>query len=311
MKKRDLAVALVIACVACSKPDAPPPAASASAAPPPVASSVAPSNANPKMGGHGMRGGTTSMFLKASDSLTLPADKKASVDKIEASLKPEADDSSKGEMKALHTELLAQVKAGKIDQTKLDPHLAALEKDVQAKQDKEAAALNDLHALLDPAQRKALAAEVRTKNEQRDARMAKFEPSKDDWAKRRLEYTTKALTLDDAQQKKVQAIIEKKDNEQASVRPEMKKQMDALVTAFEADTFDAKKQEAFTAPAKRARAGAAKEVSFLSQLVPVLTPEQREKLTATLEKRSEHIGKRPGQALPPLFMEEMHEDDHH
>lgn len=256
------------------------------------------------------------MFVRGAESLSLPDDKKASLEKIQASLRPgDSEESAKTEMKALHTELLAQVKAGKIDQSKLDPHLAALEKDVQAKQDKEAAALNDLHALLDATQRKALVADVRAKHEQREAKMGDKTWSKDDFAKKRLEKMTQALSLDDTQQKKIQAIVDKDDTKPADMHAEMKKQMDSLLTAFEADSFDAKKQEVFSSAAKRARAMASKETTFLTQILPVLKPEQREKLATTLEKRGQHLEKRPGQQLPPLFMEELHDEggggEHH
>jgi Spy/CpxP family protein refolding chaperone len=251
------------------------------------------------------------MFLKAADDLTLADDKKASLTKIEDSLKPNPDDKNdKSEMKALHTELLTQVKAGKIDQSKLDPHLAAIEKDVQARQDKEAAALDDLHKLLDAGQRKTVVADVRAKSEAREAKMAKMAASKEDFAKKRLAHMTDQLTLDDAQQKKVQAIMDKDDTKPADLHAEMKKQMDALLTAFEGDTFDAKKQDVFTSGAKRARAMAGKETAFLSQVIPLLKPEQRDKLVTTLEKRSQHLTERPGQGMPPLFMEEMDDEKH-
>jgi hypothetical protein len=248
------------------------------------------------------------MLLHAAEGVTLPDDKKASLTKIQESLR-EGQDGARDERKALHAELVAEVRAGKIDTTKLDPHLAALEKDVQARQDKEADALDKLHALLDAGQRKSAVADVRAKLEAREAKMAKAAAKKEEIAKKRLEHMTSELGLDDAQQKKVDALLSKDDGKSpADLHADLKKRMDALLTAFEADTFDAKKQEVFTTAANTARTMAGRETAFLAQVLPILQPGQREKLAAKLDNRAAHLGERPSAGLPPLFLEDLHDE---
>jgi hypothetical protein len=86
----------------------------------------------------------------------------------------------------------------------------------------------------------------------------------------------------------------------------MKKKMDALLTAFEKDGFDAKKVDVFDA--KKARAPMDQELKLLGQLVPVLKPEQREKLAGKVEKGPSPHGKRGGMGGRPPPILEQEED---
>ena len=119
---------------------------------------------------------------------------------------------------------------------------------------------------------------------------------------------TRGLDLDADQQKKVDAIIAKEDAAKAG-RPdpaEMKKNVEAMLAAFEKDTFDAKKLDTFDV--KKARAPMEQEAKLLAQLVPLLKPEQREKLAAKMEKGpSPHGGRGAGFRPRPLL--EEGEDD--
>jgi Spy/CpxP family protein refolding chaperone len=280
------------------KPATPAPAASTAAAPATTAAastaapaaSSAPAAASGAPHGDKDRGmhpgsGPTGMLLHAARGVAKD-DQKAKLDDIEKKLK--TDDGPKDEMKALHTHLAAGVKAGKIDKAKLDTDHAAIEKAMKARHDAEADALNALHAALDATQRKAVVADVKAKQAKREEHMAgkKDEPKKDapDMAKRKVERLTKELGLDDAQKKKVEAIVPKDDPaKHTDMMAEMKKRMDALLTAFEKDTFDAKKLEGYDA--KKARAPMEAEVKFLTELLAILKPEQREKLATQMEKR--------------------------
>ncbi len=69
---------------------------------------------------------------------------------------------------------------------------------------------------------------------------------------------------------------------------EGKKRMEAVLTAFEADVFDAKKVDLLGSPGKTPHEGLEKDTKFLSQLLPILTPEQREKLAAQREHSGMH-----------------------
>lgn len=260
--------------------------------------------------GMGMRGapGPVGMFVHTARSLELKDEQKAKLDAAEKSLKGD-DASSRDEMKALHSDLASSVKAGKIDQAKIDADLAALEKAAKDRGDKEAAALNDIYAALEPAQRTQVVAKVRERTERREKqvgeRTAKMAERADGGAdggaggrgdrnefsaQKRLERLTRDLDLDPEQKKKAEAIA--KDDPKAptpeTARAEAKKRGEALLAAFEKEGFDAKKLDA--PDTKRARQGAEQEVKLVSALLPILKPEQREKLAARMEKQAQGGG---------------------
>jgi Spy/CpxP family protein refolding chaperone len=295
--------------------------ADAAATTPPVASSVAPASSTPtpatsgsaasddgRHGGRGGRaghGGPGAMLFQAARTLELKDEQKAKLDTAEKSAHEGTNDASREAMKTaakdLHSDLIAGIKAGKIDAAKLEPRYAAIEKAAAAARDKEAEALNVLHATLDATQRKAAVANVRAKQATREEKTAHHDDKADGGAdaggrahggaKRSLDRLTRGLDLDAEQQKKVDALAAKDDGK--SGRPdvaEMKKSVDALLTAFEKDTFDAKKVDTFDA--KKARAPMEQETKLLAQLVPILKPEQREKLATRMDKGQSPHGRR-------------------
>ena len=69
-------------------------------------------------------------------------------------------------------------------------------------------------------------------------------------------------------------------------KADMKKRMDTLLTAFEADAFDAKKMDMAIMPGKKPHEMLDKHVQFFTQLLPLLKPEQREKLAASMDRRT-------------------------
>jgi Spy/CpxP family protein refolding chaperone len=274
--------------LACKDSAPPPPAATATAeavkapaaaAPAPTAAATAPSEAAGHGKWKGRRGrGIAGMMLHAAHSLDLKDAQKATLDKLAEQLHGDHA-GPPSEMKDYHAALAAQVRAGKIDAAKLDPLEAAVDKAHQARSDKEAEVLNGLYAALEPAQRKALVAAVRAKQTEHQAKMGG-----PDAAKHRLEHLTKQLDLDAAQQKRVEPLLAKDDH---SAMDEMKKHSEAVLAAFEGDGFDAKKLEPAAGAAKK---GMAQHAQFLAALLPVIKPEQREKLAAEIEKapRSPH-----------------------
>jgi Spy/CpxP family protein refolding chaperone len=223
----------------------------------------------------GRHRGLVGMMFRAAHELELKDAQKASLQKLSAELHGDAA-GPPSEMKDYHAALAAQVRAGKIEPAKLDPLQAAAEKAQKARRDKEAEALNGLYAALEPAQRKALVAAVRAKQ----AAHPEHKAAGPDQAKERLAHLTKQLDLDAAQQKKVEPLLAK-DTSPAALHDEMKKHADAVLTGFEGDGFDAKKLE--LGPASGGK-GMAAHAQFLAALLPVLKPEQREKLAAGVEK---------------------------
>jgi Spy/CpxP family protein refolding chaperone len=272
-------------------------AASASAAPTvaaasgsvaPVASSAKP---HPMMGRHG---GIASGLFRATNDLTLTDTQKDSLAKLEATLKAD-DDGIRTAMKAFRADLLAGVKAGKLDTAKMTADDAVVDKAIADHQDKEATALNSLHTLLDPAQRTAAVAAVRAKQADHEAHMAGWMKDKDgdggppDWGKKRLDKLTADLTLDAGQQKQVTAILTKAADPpnaagMQSRWDDHKKRIDALLTSFAGDTFDAKKADLTILPGKTAHDPMDHMVAFFTQLLPILHPDQRDKLAASMDR---------------------------
>jgi Spy/CpxP family protein refolding chaperone len=246
-------------------------------------------------------GGLTGWLLAgANDLKDLKDDQNTKLDALEKTL--HADESTHTEMKDFHAELSDEVKAGKIDNAKLEPKYVAIEAAMKARQDKEATSLATLHDILTTAQRKEITDAIRAKQkdmeEKMKAREAEHKP--EEMQKRKLDRMTKELGLDDGQAKKVDALLSKDKPTQAQMdakKDEMKKKMDALLTAFEADTFDAKKLD--LAPAgKKAREPLERLVSFYSGLLPILKPDQKDKLVAKMQHPPMRPGMRPGMEAP-------------
>jgi len=260
--------------------------ASASAAP---AASAAKPHAN-----FGHHGGIAAGLFHATNDLPLTDAQKASLDKMESTLKAD-DDGVRTAMKAFRTDLLAGVKAGKIDTAKMTTDDTVVDKAIADHQDKEAAALNSLHALLDPTQRTTVVAAVRAKQAERETRMAGWMKAKEadggppDWGKKRLDKLTADLTLDAGQQKQVAAILSKASDPpngdgMQSRWDDRKKRVDALLTAFAGDPFDAKKADLTVMPGKTAHDPMDHMVAFFTQLLPILHADQRDKLAASMDR---------------------------
>ena len=223
------------------------------------------------------------MFVRSAEGLDLKDEQTATVEKLDSQL-DEGDD-AKNAIDELHQDVIAGVKAGKVDTAKLEPRLAAIQKLIQARLDKEAVVLNALYAVLEPPQRATVIADIRAQERERDDRFGKRDAGAESVAdrnKRRLDRLTKELDLDASQQPKVQAALAALPAP-TDVHAQWRKQLDALLTAFEGDAFDAKKLDAFKPAEAKARIGIDREVQLLAQLVPILKPEQRDVFAARLE----------------------------
>ena len=253
----------------------------------------------PKRGGIRGAGGT---LFAAARAQTFPADLVKKIDDAEAIGSGPPDPGMRDALKDMHGEIVSEIKAGKIENAKLEPKYVAIEKFSQAEHDKDGDALNALHAALDPAQRKTVADAARAQLAKRDEHMGKAADAgpppgadagaKPSMMKRNMDRLVRGIDLDADQQKKVDAATPK-DDPKAFDPAEMKKKSEALYAAFEKDPFDAKKIDAFDQ--KKTRAGLEGETKLLALLVPILKPEQREKLAAKMEKgQSPHGMRRPG-----------------
>jgi Spy/CpxP family protein refolding chaperone len=240
-----------------------------------------------------MGGGPVGSFFAAADEAELKPEQKTKVEEIRKGLHGDGS-SPRDDAKGFREELEAQVKVGKIEMAKLEPHLAAIEKSAKERIEKEDDALNKLYGALEPAQRSAVAAKVKAKQAERDARMAK-RPFMRPGGGSQIARMTKNLELDDAQKKKVDALATKHEGDGGAPPAIMEadKRTAAIATAFEKDGFDAKKIEP-TDP-KKARAPFEAQAKLFADLLPILQPAQRDKLASQMD-RAGHGGRhgRPG-----------------
>jgi hypothetical protein len=255
---------------------------------------------DPRRHGHEVSGPAGALF-RASRELTLTDAQQTTIDGLETQL--ETADPPTDDFKDLQADVVAGIRAGKLDHAKLQTDFTAIDKVMAAHQAKAADALTGLYGALDAGQRKTLVDGIRTKEAARDAQFAAHmdtDAGSADWQKARLERLTGQLKLDPTQQKSVGAVLAKGDPMDPAAmkgaREEGKKRMESILSAFESDHFDAKKLDLGGLPGKTAHEGLEKDTSFLDKLLPVLNADQRE----LLAKQREHQGmqRHPGMGGP-------------
>jgi hypothetical protein len=242
----------------------------------------------------GRHGGIAGSLFRAAHDLDLKEGQKDSLDNLESGLKAD-DEGVRTAMKGFRADLVAGVRAGKLDTGKLTADDAVVDTAIANHQAKEGDALDSLHALLDSTQRTALVNSVRAKQTEHEARMTGWMQGKEsdggasDWTKKRVDKLTADLGLDAAQQRQLAAILLKANGPPSGAGmklrwDDMKKRLDALLTAFAGDAFDAKKADLTVMPGKTAHDPMDHMVAFFSQLLPILHADQRDKLASDLDK---------------------------
>jgi hypothetical protein len=249
----------------------------ASSAPAPSATASEKPRGPERGPGHG---GVDAVFFNAARDLQLSDVQKSKVAALEGQLR-DRETEPRDAMKAFASDLAGQIKAGKIDASKLQPDEAAIDTAMKAMLDKQATALAGLHDALDAGQRKALADAIRAKSAARDAEAKAHDGGVSDWSARRLERMTNDLGLDAGQQKQVGALLAKQPG-MAAMHDDMNKQMDAILTAFQADAFEASK--ALQATIKAPHDAMDRQIAFMGQILPLLHADQRDKLAASSAK---------------------------
>jgi hypothetical protein len=233
------------------------------------------------------RAGVAGLLLRS--ALELDGVTDAQKDAIAKLAAPLDTDDVRGAYQSFRGDLLAGIKAGAIDKTKAQADDAAVDKAVAAQQQKQADAINGLHAALDGATRKALTAALRAKQVAHEERPPVGLPDAGaaDWQKRRVDRLTRELGLDDGQQKQVTALVAKSELVTPTMmwarREDLRKRTDAMFTGFEQDTFDAKKFDLTMTPGKKPHEALDRQVSFYGGLLGVLKPEQTAKLGARMD----------------------------
>ncbi|HEY6460734.1 MAG TPA: hypothetical protein VIY73_11305, partial [Polyangiaceae bacterium] len=239
--------------------------------------------------------GLAGVLLRGAYEFNLDADQRASLDKAEDQLYADAASSPWTALKSFNTDLVAGIRADKLDNAKLKADYDAVDKAVLAGEGREADALNTLHAALDSTQRKALADQVRARRLAHERRTPVGpDGGAPDHVKMRLVRMTADLGLDDAQQKSVGALLAKDPTLNAAAvqakRDAAHKQLDTLLTEFAKDDFDAKKVDLSQGGTKTPHEAMERHATFTAQLLPILHPDQREKLAI----HTERMGARPG-----------------
>jgi len=270
---------VVLACNKGSSGEGAAPAASASAVTvAPSALPSAPPSASVPPKPHGpARGGIDGAFFRVAHELPLSDAQKAKVDDLESQVR-DRDTGPRDAMKAFAGDLAAQERAGKIDASKLQPDEAALDAALKVMLDKQATALGGLHDAIDAGQRKALTAAVLATSAAHDADARAREGDGGDWIANRLQRMTTDLGLDAGQQKQVAALLAKQPSPSA-MRDDTSKQLLAIVTAFQAEAFDASK--ALQSTLKGPHDAMDRQIAFATQMLALLKPEQRDKLAAS------------------------------
>jgi hypothetical protein len=252
------------------------------------APAAAPAQARSHLHGrHHMRG-AAGMLFHAAKSLELTSDQQSTVESLTTSLHAE-NPAAKAAGQALHTALVAGVRAGKVDLVALQPLQAAVQAAHQAHAAREVTALNGLYAALPAAQRQALVANVRARQAQRQERWAEHqeEAAAGNPGEMRMAHLTDTLALDANQQVTVSKITVAQEQPTAASwtakREAMQARTEALLTAFASDSFDASTLQIGGPVAVAGAAHGQNHAAFLAQLVPVLRADQRETLAASME----------------------------
>jgi Spy/CpxP family protein refolding chaperone len=235
---------------------------------------------------HHHHGGVTMFISMAIDTLGLDPVKKAQVEKIQSDLHAKMAPARDAEHDLLST-LADGVATGKIDTAKVDAGVAKIATASASIHAATADALTQLHDALSPVERAALADKVQAHWEVWHKVNADEKPGSTEKGTHLAKLTALlALTPDQVAQ------IGKALSADVPVTPQTDpKAVDAYVqafaTAFTADKFDAKSlAPAATASAGHvARYGWARRARFYEAVTPVLTADQRAKLSAHLRER--------------------------
>jgi Spy/CpxP family protein refolding chaperone len=229
--------------------------------------------------------GVAGLAFNAAHEAQLTDDQAKSIEEMQAKLSV-ADPAQRTAFTDYQTHLNAGTKTGKFDEAQLKADYIAIDAVRHGEEDRDVEALNALHALLTPEQRTVVVNNARAKQAQIDMQKAPPMPDGgvDDRVKATLGRMTTDLTLDASQQKRISDLLVKDERQAASSFParkeEQKKHADDFIAAFEQADYDAKTQTDSPDAGASAHEQMEKEVRFLSQLVAILKPDQREKLAA-------------------------------
>lgn len=230
---------------------------------------------------HHHHGGVMLLIALSLDTLGLSPEQKPAVEKIRSDLHARMEPARAAEQNLLST-LADGLAAGMLDPAKVDAALAQLTSAAAGVQGASTDALNQLHGVLTPPQRAALADKV-------EAHWSMWQKANTD-ENDRLTQLTADLALTSDQADKIRASQAEAMKAAPRFDPQaVAAHVFAFGDAFRAQTFDAKALAAGgAATAQMVGWGAAHMAHFIESVSPVLTPEQREKLAQLLREHATH-----------------------
>ena len=263
---------------------------------------------------HGMHaGGPMAIFRQALETLDLSDAQRAQIDELVASLRPDADADRPGE--AFQQELATAVRAGNIDDSLVAKQVESVKSQMAERRAAMTQAVQKLHSLLSSEQRSALASSMRERMDKMGP-AGDFEGKGDRIGKRRehgakdakrgergerlgkdakrgergerfgkggpLGHLLKDLDLSDAQREQLREAMQANRPERPDPETmkqhhqEMKTRVDAMLSAFASDTFDA----AALAPdfEPPVEGFVSRKVEMLRVVLPILDEGQRAQL---------------------------------
>jgi hypothetical protein len=225
--------------------------------------------------------GPGGFFVNQVDKLDLRADQTTTVSGIRAQLQA-ATAPVRTARAALGAEVAREVRAGTLDASKIQPLADQVATAHAATKPAIQAAVQQIHDTLDATQRQALVASMHAQREQFHARGA---------GREHMQRIAAELGLSDDQVATIRASMKEaftaRGEAMRAEHGQMKGRMEAIATAFQSDTFDARALDV----GEHMGAGAAHFVgmrqAFLKAAVPVLTAAQREALATKIEARTQ------------------------
>lgn len=183
----------------------------------------------------------------------------------------------------LQADLAAQVRTGTIDPIEVQADETLLSDAVQARITQEINSLDGLHATLDASERASAAAEVRSG---RGHAEMQTNPGAATLLAERLDRLSCALGLDHDQRQRISALMSEQPSPGPAFRAELEQRFDQVLNTFWNENFNARAamQMAAPSPAAMVHERLRDATAFLTQLMAILRPDQRETLADTIEK---------------------------
>jgi Spy/CpxP family protein refolding chaperone len=239
---------------------------------------------------HHHHGGFAMFIAMSLDLLGVTAEQSVTISKIQLDLYSEMKPAHDAEKKVLLT-LAEGVASGHVDKAKVDSDAATLSAAASGLHDLVAASLDRLHETLTPPQRAALVDKVEAHFQVWSDVNSPEALAERDTHRGHLAKLTTELALTPDQVEKVRAGIKSSTADEAGhFKPaEADAHLKAFSKAFASDTFDARSLgKGAEANAEMAAWGGRRVALFYEAVTPVLTPDQRTKLSALLRRHANY-----------------------